>query len=325
MTLKPKPRDNTYGIGAVAKITGLTDHTIRVWERRYEAVVAKRLDNGRRVFTAADVEKLGLLKVLTDKGISISNIARQSVDELRSQAQESNEIASSLASPKRRVAVVGEFLPAQLLAFGDRSGAVEICVTDSDQERFLSDLQRHEVDAIIMESAVLDTQVLRQLDSFMSASPTASGVLVYRFGRKADAEKARESGVVVLRAPITTEELLAAVSRACAAPGSQRIQAPAAAKQSDWQFGGPVAERRFTSHQLANLVTIASTIECECPQHLAQLVSDLTAFEIYSGNCANKNDEDAALHQYLHETTAKARALLEEALERVAVAEGISY
>jgi DNA-binding transcriptional MerR regulator len=325
MTSKPKSRDNTYGIGAVAKITGLTDHTIRVWERRYEAVVAKRLENGRRVFTAADVEKLGLLKVLTDKGISISSIARQSIVELRAQAQESSDIASSLAAPKRRIAVVGEFLSAQLLAVGDSDGTVDICVADSDQARFLSDLQRHEVDVIIMESAVLDAETLRQLETCRGLSPSAKAVLVYRFGRKADAEKARESGVVVLRAPVSTEELLAAVSRACTAPGLPRAQAATADKQAAWQFGGPIAARRFTSHQLANLVNIASTIECECPQHLAQLVSDLTAFEIYSGNCANKNDEDAALHQYLHETTATARALVEDALERVAVAEGIEF
>ena len=31
-----------YGIGAVSRLTGLTDHTIRVWERRYSAVIAAR-------------------------------------------------------------------------------------------------------------------------------------------------------------------------------------------------------------------------------------------------------------------------------------------
>ena len=45
-------------------MTGLTDHTIRVWERRYSAVVAERADNGRRQYSEQDVEKLGLLKRL---------------------------------------------------------------------------------------------------------------------------------------------------------------------------------------------------------------------------------------------------------------------
>ena len=71
--------DQRYGIGAVAKLTGLTVHTIRVWERRYQAVVADRAPNGRRVYTAADIEKLRLLKTLTDQGLSISAIAGQDI------------------------------------------------------------------------------------------------------------------------------------------------------------------------------------------------------------------------------------------------------
>ena len=56
-----------YGIGAVARLTGLSDHTIRVWERRYGAVVAARSASGRRLYVPADVEKLRLLKLLTDR------------------------------------------------------------------------------------------------------------------------------------------------------------------------------------------------------------------------------------------------------------------
>ena len=54
-----------YGIGAVAKATGLTDHTIRVWERRYAAVVAQRavdlagVRRGRRGAMAALAVDLG--------------------------------------------------------------------------------------------------------------------------------------------------------------------------------------------------------------------------------------------------------------------------
>ena len=63
-----------YGIGTVARLTGLTDHTIRVWERRYGAVDPVRSDAGRRRYTAAHVERLGLLKRLVDLGESIGTI-----------------------------------------------------------------------------------------------------------------------------------------------------------------------------------------------------------------------------------------------------------
>ncbi len=53
-------------------------------------------------------------------------------------------------------------------------------------------------------------------------------------------------------------------------------------------------------------------------------MSNLTAFEIYSSQCANRDADDAALHHYLHQTTAEARELIERALEKVVAAEGIS-
>ena len=49
----------------------------------------------------------------------------------------------------------------------------------------------------------------------------------------------------------------------------------------------------------------------------------LVAFESYSAECENRSSEDAALHAYLHATTAQARAMLEDALTRVVEAEGI--
>ena len=48
-----------HGIGAVARLTGLSDHTIRAWERRYGAVVARRAANGRRVYTEGDIAHSG--------------------------------------------------------------------------------------------------------------------------------------------------------------------------------------------------------------------------------------------------------------------------
>lgn len=327
MAADKKSRETTYGIGAVAKVTGLTDHTIRVWERRYKAVEAERLANGRRVFTAHDVEKLGLLKALTEKGISIGGIAGLSIDELRELTRESLEITKSLTRDRLRVAVVGDFLPGQLRAGIGNYADIDVCISDSDEARFAADLERHSIDIIVAEVAVLDAAKVQQLRGYMKRAGATRAVLVYRFGRSGDIAAAESLNIVVVRAPITTDEFVAALVRAKAAPRSRTTMSTRLSPQreSQWQFSGPVAQRRFSQQQLASLANVSSAIECECPQHLAQLVSDLSAFEIYSGNCASRNDEDAALHRYLHKTTAQARALVEEALERVAVAEGLDY
>lgn len=75
--------DARYQIGTVARVTGLSTHTIRVWERRYAVVEPARTPGGSRVYSDADVTKLRLLKRLTDDGHSIGRIAHLSETELR--------------------------------------------------------------------------------------------------------------------------------------------------------------------------------------------------------------------------------------------------
>ena len=167
----------------------------------------------------------------------------------------------------------------------------------------------------------------RQLLEYMDRAGIARGVLVYSFGRTRDIDLARTDRITVLRAPVNVDEVRAAVMLAytpAAGPGPQAVsvtEAPA----TDWQLSGAAAPRRFNTQQLMRLAKASTAIDCECPHHLAQLVGDLTAFEIYSAQCANRDEDDAALHRYLHWTTAQARALIEAALERVADAEGIDY
>lgn len=76
-----------YHIGAAAKATGISTHTIRVWERRYSAVRPARTPGGTRVYSEDDVAKLALLKRLTGEGRAISTIANLSLSELRSLEQ----------------------------------------------------------------------------------------------------------------------------------------------------------------------------------------------------------------------------------------------
>lgn len=315
-----------YGIGAVARLTGLTDHTIRVWERRYAAVVAARAPNGRRQYTEADVQKLGLLKVLTDHGVSISRVAADSIDDLRQRVDSLADLATPAAAATVNVAVLGDFLPRQLLERKSGTSPLEICIADSSRERFAADLRQQTVDVVVLERPVLDAETLAELQRHLSDSGSAQGVIVYSFGRTRDVEAAVKEGMVALRAPVGFDELRDAVARS-AQTGSRvaRESRPRDDTPIAWDFAGPVAARRFSPQQLANLASAGNDIECECPKHLAQLVSDLSAFEIYSDRCANRDDEDAALHRYLHRTTAAARALVETALQKVADAEGLSY
>ncbi|MDC0972938.1 MerR family DNA-binding transcriptional regulator, partial [Luminiphilus sp.] len=47
-SLEPRP---LYGIGTVARLTGLKPDTLRVWERRYGLGASYKSASGRRLFT----------------------------------------------------------------------------------------------------------------------------------------------------------------------------------------------------------------------------------------------------------------------------------
>lgn len=64
-----------YPINVVARRTGLSAHQIRVWERRYQAVVPRRSAGGHRLYSESDVERLLLLHQAIAAGHHIGNLA----------------------------------------------------------------------------------------------------------------------------------------------------------------------------------------------------------------------------------------------------------
>ena len=313
-----------YGIGAVSRLTGLPAHTLRIWERRYGAVRTFRSPGGRRYYSDEDVARLTLLKQLTDKGVAISKVARKSNAALRAALLEYDRIATKATPETIRVAVLGELVLAKLM---QDPAALEIAVADSNAETFCADLEHQPVDVVILETTIADAEALKQLRSYLSLGRAGCGLIVYNFGRKADIDRATGAGFLTLRAPVSATDIQSAIhNRLVGGPKPAPVTREQAKTSSnpDWQFSDSIPQRRFTRQQLVRLANISSTIDCECPQNLAQLVSDLTAFEVYSAQCANRDAEDAALHQYLHQTCAQARELIEIALKKVIDAEGIS-
>jgi MerR family transcriptional regulator, light-induced transcriptional regulator len=72
-----------HPIGVVAARTGLTPDVLRVWERRHQAVEPFRSDNGQRLYSEADVERLRLLSRATSKGRSIGQLVQLTDEQLR--------------------------------------------------------------------------------------------------------------------------------------------------------------------------------------------------------------------------------------------------
>ncbi len=67
----------------VSKLTGISIHTLRAWEKRYQAVVPMRDDSGRRAYNDKELEKLKLLGKICSLGGSIGNLANLKTPELK--------------------------------------------------------------------------------------------------------------------------------------------------------------------------------------------------------------------------------------------------
>jgi len=91
-----------YRVGMVSKMTGLSTHTLRMWEKRYAAVLPKRTEAGGRLYTDTDVERLRLLHKLVQSGHSIGGIANLPDGDLR---------GMTAAAPATSIQAVSQHLP----------------------------------------------------------------------------------------------------------------------------------------------------------------------------------------------------------------------
>ncbi len=95
--------DAHYSIALAAQKSGLSTHAIRVWEKRYQVVAPGRSHSNRRRYSAAEVERLGLLAAVTQSGHRIGDVARLADEQLRQLvAERKPEEATRAIRPARR-------------------------------------------------------------------------------------------------------------------------------------------------------------------------------------------------------------------------------
>ncbi len=87
-----------FNIKAVAQMSGLSAHTIRAWEKRYQILSPARSESNRRLYNAADVERLKLLRQAVQAGHSIGQVANLTDTTLLSLSVDSAESSVSKAN-----------------------------------------------------------------------------------------------------------------------------------------------------------------------------------------------------------------------------------
>ncbi|MFC1525562.1 MerR family transcriptional regulator [Candidatus Latescibacterota bacterium] len=97
--------DIGHSIKVASLRTGLSPHVLRVWERRYEAVVPSRTPTKHRIYSDGDIERLHLLHQATKGGHSIGQIAHlptEALSELVKQDMGGTPLPTSSPPPQSR-------------------------------------------------------------------------------------------------------------------------------------------------------------------------------------------------------------------------------
>ena len=317
------PSEAVYRSGVAARLAGIPVETLRVWERRYRVVGPRLSRRGHRLYSAADVSRLTLIRQLVDLGSSIGTVAGLPIAALRDMrsaaAAASHGGLAGSAAPLQpvRVAVVGETLVERLARDGALSSRLEI-VAGCAAQGAADALRGVSADVLAIELPTLQPEAVATVDALLHAVGARHAVVEYRFARAAVASALRDRGRDVVRAPLGADEL-ERLCRDALAPGA--IHAPPGSSPLPFDA---VPERRFDDQSLALVARALTTLYCECPHHVVELLLSLGTFERYSAECANRSPADAVLHRYLQRIAGSARALFEEALVRVARAEGLA-
>jgi len=72
-----------YNISITSRLTGITLHTLRTWEKRYQIVTPMRNQSGHRIYNEKEVQLLIKLNQLCHQGYSISQLKNKKIGELK--------------------------------------------------------------------------------------------------------------------------------------------------------------------------------------------------------------------------------------------------
>ncbi len=327
--------------GTAARLAGLPVTTLRVWERRYGVVAAPKTDTGQRLYSSLDVQRLRLLKRLTDCGHAIGSVAGLSVEALEvlmteestlsvtAAASATSTTSTSSAAPisdSLRVWVVGrgaahklESLAAcELVAVQDDLGSAEAAASLASAA-----LGFQPPDVLLVHLASLLVAEVDRVTALALQLGSPCVVVLYAFGRESLADTLRSAGAMVRRDLIGARELCTLVSSVASQKRRASVMDVAVTTSQDAAAQVVVPARQFDDASLAFLMDISTNVACECPRHVAEIVMQLASFERYSQDCLSRTPADADLHAHLTAVAAAARVGFERALQRVMAAEGI--
>jgi DNA-binding transcriptional MerR regulator len=315
---------NLHKIGAVSSLSGVPTPTLRIWEARYQCFSPLKTASRHRLYSDDDVLKATLMKRLTEQGHSVSRIAQSSLQELNQLLQQHQGLgtqasAVNRSTPFATVAIVGLPLASRVESkkFTEQLAPTQLRITDifgTPKEMLQAQLQE-QPELLLIQCHSLHAGVQVEIRRLADKSQASHVIVLYSFGQAPVIESLKHWGMIVRREPLPETELSELLL------ATLRVDLPTIANQGTLHAAIP--PRKYDDMALLRVTGISTQVLCECPQHVAELITQLARFEQYSLDCLNKSTEDSRIHAQLSAISGTARAMFEDALEMVAQHEGI--
>lgn len=302
-----------YGIGTVARLTGLKPDTLRVWERRYGLGASHKSATGRRQYTQADLEHLQLIAALVGAGSRIGEIAsaERKTLEILVRNQCGSDARGRLERKPRALFIGGQLCHWLDQHQGCIAGVEALLARENLQDVGADALvEQGTVHTLVAECPTLSSATVGHLRGLVQATEPTRTIVVYHYGNQRWLEELDRLEFIAMSYPPEPGALAFQLARASTAQ-------EATAGDSNLGDLMPAKPRRFSQDELTVAAELRNTLDCECPRHLSELIHDLLHFEEYSSACSVDNWQDAAVHARIYAYTAQARHLIEKALGAV--------
>jgi DNA-binding transcriptional MerR regulator len=196
-----------YGIGAVARLLGVPQSTIRAWEERYGVVSPHRSPGGRRLYSREEVERLRFVKELTDDGVQPADAHRLLAERIQDGASREPDRRGGGGTGQLVLVVDRDPHAADLAEHFLRSEGyeVELASDAADAERKLAELSPRLAVVELLVDGGRGVELCRHLKERVPAPVLAVSSLDAR-------EAALAAGAdAFLRKPLEPSEFLSAV------------------------------------------------------------------------------------------------------------------
>ena len=253
--------EQNYRIGLTTQITGIRPETLRAWERRYEVVKPIRTDAGDRLYTQADIDRLLLIKKLVDNGDAISAVANLNIENLEKRISSCKTAISSVGKNDLNFILLGRTILDKKSLDSMRLNMIDVV----QDPRNIKSNYHCKIDFVIAEVPTVNQGTFQMIQKILKQSKASKLLCAYDFGKESDIATLTSQDTGTISLPLNHSD----ITNWCSDNFPNYMQSTS-------------TDRLLTDQDISNIVSAGSTINCECPRHLCDLIHNLSAFEKYS-------------------------------------------